>query len=206
MTVNNDPNTYAASLSSRMWKTKGSRFNAARRLNNKYQFSLFSISVVSIYGIAIPLIQGIVKNSRCQEINDIYNAISLLLSVFTLVISLLEGARNYQLKAEKLYNNAVKISSLERELEYLIISKLNDADFVQKLGDISSRYEKLIQDCPENHESEDYTLFRLQNRKEFSISIITEIYTRIKLIVLDYWLYIFVLGIPPILFLLYSSC
>lgn len=206
MSVNSDPNIYAASLSSRMWKTKGSRFNAARRLNNKYQFSLSSISILSIYGIAIPLIQGIVKNSTCQEINDIYNAISLILSVFTLVISLVEGAKNYQIRAEKLYNNAVKISSLQRELEYLIVSKLNDPDFIHKLGEISARYEELIEECPENHEPEDYTLFMVQNRKDFNISLITELYIRIKLVVLDYWLYIFVLGIPPILFLLYSSC
>ncbi|WYL97137.2 MAG: SLATT domain-containing protein [Gloeotrichia echinulata IR180] len=189
-----------------MWKTKGSRFNAARRLNNKYQFSLSSISILSIYGIAIPLIQGIVKNPQCQKINDIYNAISLILSVFTLVISLLEGAKNYQIRAEKLYHNAVKISGLERELEYLMISQSGDADFLHKLGNVSDRYEALIKECPENHSAEDYTLFMAQNRKDFDISRLTELYIRIKLVVMDYWLYIFVLGIPPILFLLYSSC
>jgi hypothetical protein len=206
MSSNSDLNAYSSSLTTKIWKTKGSRFNAARRLNNKYQFSLSSISILSIYGIAIPIIQGIVKNQQCQEINDIYNAISLILSVFTLVISLLEGAKNYQLRAEKLHKNAVELSKLQRDLEYLMVSQLGDAEFRQKVGDISVNYEELIKECPENHEPEDYALFKAQNRKDFKMSLLTGLYIRIKLIVIDYWLYIFVLGIPPILFLLYSSC
>lgn len=141
-----------------------------------------------------------------SRVNDIYNAISVILSVFTLVISLLEGAKNYQIKAEKLHSNAVELSSLNRELEYLIVSKSQEADFIQEIGNISASYENLIKECPENHELEDYTLFMLQNRKDFNTSAFTEFYLRIKLICLNYWLYAFVLGIPPILFLLYSSC
>lgn len=206
MSSNSDLNAYSSSVNTRIWKTKGSRFNAARRLNKKYQFSLNSISILSIYGIAIPIFQSIVKNPNCQEINDIYNAISLILSVFTLVISLLEGAKNYQIRAEKLHKNPVELSKLQRELEYVMVSQLADADFRQKVGDISGKYEELIKECPENHEPEDYDLFRAQNRKDFKMSWLDGLYIRMKLIVIDYWLYIFVLGIPPILFLLYSSC
>jgi hypothetical protein len=147
-----------------------------------------------------------VKNPQCLEINDIYNAISLILSVFTLVISLLEGAKNYQLRAEKLHKNAVELSKLQRDLEYLMVSQLGDAEFRQKVGDISVKYEESIKECPENHDPEDYALFKAQNRKDFKMSWLAGLYIRIKLIVIDYWLYIFVLGIPPILFLLYSSC
>jgi hypothetical protein len=206
MVSNSELKAYAELVNARIWKTKGSRFNAARRLNNKYQFSLSSISILSIYGIAIPLLQGIVKNPQCKELNDIYNVISLILSVFTLVISLLEGAKNYQLRAEKLHKNAVELSELQRKLEYVMVSQLGDADFRQKVGDISVKYEELIKECPENHEPEDYDLFRAQNTKDFKMSWQTGLYIRIKLIIIDYWLYVFVLGIPPILFLLYSSC
>ncbi|MEM9926840.1 MAG: SLATT domain-containing protein [Cyanobacteria bacterium P01_D01_bin.50] len=206
MNVNSDLDAFASSLRKRIWITKGSRFNAARRLNNKYQFSLSSISILSVYGIAIPFIQNIIKNPQCQQVNDIYSAISVILSVFTLVISLLEGAKNYQIRAEKLHGNAVELSSLNRELEYLIVSKSGEAHFIQEIGNISVRYEKLVKQCAENHEPEDYTLFMVQNRKDFNISRFWEFYIRIKLICLDYWLYAFVLGIPPIVFLLHSSC
>lgn len=206
MSSNSDLKAYAESLNSRFWKTKGSRFNAARRLNNKYLFSLSSISILSVYGIAIPIFQSAVNSSQCPKINNVYNAISLILSVFTLVVSLLEGAKNYQLRAEKLHKNAVDISKLQRELEYLLVNQLGDAELLKKLGDISTRYEELIKDCSENHEPEDYTLFMAQNRKDFKISWLIGLYIRIKLFFIDYWLYIFVLGIPPALFLLYSSC
>jgi SMODS and SLOG-associating 2TM effector domain family 5 len=206
MSINNDLKAYLDSLNLRIWKTKGSRFNAARRLNNNYQFSLISISILSIYGIAIPVIQGIVKNPQCQRINDIYNAISLILSVFTLTISLLEGAKNYQIRADKLHNNAIEISTLQREIEYLTLSESGSPEFIKKLGDMSLRYESLVKSCPENHEPEDYTFFMVQNRKDFNINRLTEFYIRMKLVIMNYWLYIFVLGIPPVLFLLYSSC
>ena len=206
MSNNSDIKAYAELLKSRIWKTKGSRFNAARRLNNKYQFSLSSISILSIYGIAIPMVQGIVKNPQCQKINDIYNVISLILSVFTLVISLLEGAKNYQLRAEKLHKNAVDISKLERKLELWMVSQSGDPNFPQKVRCISDEYEKLIKECPENHEPEDYNLFMAQNRKDFKMSWLAELSIKIRLIIIDYWLYVFVLGIPPFLFLLYSSC
>lgn len=66
MNVNSDFDAFVTSLRKRIWITKGSRFNAARRLNNKYQFSLSSISILSVYGIAIPFIQNIVNNPQCQ--------------------------------------------------------------------------------------------------------------------------------------------
>jgi hypothetical protein len=53
---NTDLKSYSESLMSRIWKTKSARFNAARRLKNKYQFSISSISILSVYGIAIPII------------------------------------------------------------------------------------------------------------------------------------------------------
>lgn len=206
MDSNSDLDTYVASLKSRIWKTKGSRFNAARRLRSNYQFSLNSISILSIYGIAIPILQGVVKNSQCQEVNSIYNAISLILSVFTLAISLLEGAKNYQIRAEKLHNNAVEISNLQRKLDYLLLNKSGNANFLQQLGNLSDRYENLIKECPENHEPEDYDLFMVQNKKDFGINWFRELGIRIKLFGINYWSYIFVLGIPPVLFLLRSSC
>ncbi|MTJ46700.1 SLATT domain-containing protein [Dolichospermum sp. UHCC 0259] len=203
---NTDLKAYSESLMSRIWKTKSARFNAARRLKNKYQFSISSISILSVYGIAIPIIQSIVKNPACQRINDIYNAISLILSVFTLAISLEEGSKNYELRAEKLYNNAVQLSSLQREMEYLMICGLSDNELLQKLGELSVKYDQIIKECPENHEPEDYDLLKAQNIKDFKITWIEGLYIQIKLILKDYWLYIFVVGIPPILFMLYSSC
>jgi hypothetical protein len=206
MSNKDDIDAYAKSLDDRIWITKGSRFNAARRLNNKYQFSITSISILSIYGISIPIIQGIVDYSECPRINEIYTAVSIILSIFILVLSLLEGSKNYQVRAERLYNNAVTLSSLYRDFEYLKECESSAPEFPKKLHEISNKYEKLIRECPDNHEQEDYELFRVQHRKDFNISWIVGIYVRLKLMVMDYWLYLFVLGIPPLVILLYSSC
>lgn len=206
MSNKDDIDAYAKSLDDRIWISRGSRFNAARRLNNKYQFSITSISILSIYGISIPIIQGIVDYSECPQINEIYTAVSIILSIFILVLSLLEGSKNYQVRADRLYNNAVNMSSLYREFEYLKQCESSDPEFPKKLYEISNKYEELIRECPDNHEFEDYELFRVQHRKNFNMSWIVGIYVRLKLIITDYWLYIFVLGIPPLVIILYSSC
>jgi len=198
--------SYAKSLETRIWKTKGSRFNAARRLNKKYQFGITSIAILSVYGISIPIIQSIPSIAKCQNVNSLYTAISTILSVFTLVLSLLEGSKNHQLRAEKLHNNAVMISSLHRHLEYLISCESQNIDFQIKLHGISDEYEELVKECPENHEPEDYDLFKLQYQEEFKVGPLTAVYIRLKLLFIDYWLYIFVIGIPPIITILYSSC
>ncbi|MEL7005478.1 MAG: SLATT domain-containing protein, partial [Bacteroidota bacterium] len=86
--------SYISTLKFRLWKTKGSRFNAYRRLKKKQQASIFSISVLSVYGISIPVIQTALDTTLCPKTNDLYTVISLTLAVFILVLSLLEGANN----------------------------------------------------------------------------------------------------------------
>lgn len=207
MSSSDNAYAYAESLNKKIWTTKGSRFNAARRFNNKFQFSISSISILSIYGISIPILQGIVNVSECPQLNGIYTAISTILSISILVLSLLDSSKNYQVRADRLYNNALKIRNLHRQLEYTIDCESDHAKFQEKIQDFSRRYEKLINECPENHDTEDFDLFRAQHRKDFDdINWKTETYIKLKVFIKDYWFYVFVLGIPPLIALLYTSC
>lgn len=206
MSSSDNVDTYAESLNKKIWTTKGSRFNAARRLNNKFQFSITSISILSIYGVSIPILQGIINVSKCPQLNSIYTAVSTILSISILVLSLLDSSKNYQVRADRLYNNALKIRNLHRQLEYAINCELNNANFQKKIQDFSSRYEKLINECPENHDTEDYDLFRAQHREDFKISWMTGTCIRLKIFINDYWFYVFVLVIPPLIALFYTSC
>jgi low affinity Fe/Cu permease len=197
--------SYAESLKNRLWITKGSRFNAARRLNNKSQFSTTSISILSVYGIAIPIIQSLPNISKCSQVNSLYTAISTILSVFTLVLSLLDSAKNYPVKADRIYNSAVKIGVLEKKLEYLICCEADD-EFRAKVQFISTEYNEILAECGENHDPEDFALFKAQHSKDFNIKTISKNLIKLKVFVKDYWIYVFVLGLPPIIALLYTSC
>lgn len=188
-------------------KTRGCRFNASRRLNNQYQFSITSISILSVFGIAIPIIQNNIDTSKCSNINTSYTLVSILLSIFILVLSLLEGSKNYQVKAERLHINAVEISFVYHQLEKLrdIQLKNNPKKEVieQRLKDINKKYEELIRICPENHEPDDYLLFQAQYNRNSSINKLISTYLKIKY----YWLYfVLVLTILIVTIHLYSAC
>ena len=198
---------YAGTLRDKMWKTKGSRFNAVRRLNKKNQWSIASISILSVYGISIPIIQSNMDSTQCPQVNSWYNLIAILLSIFILVLSLLEGSQNYQIRAERLHQSAMEISALHSKLDYLFKCQLQDKRLSSKLEKIVMRYEELVSNCPENHEIDDYTLFRVQHRDYFKICKIYAKCIEIKLFFQNYWLYIFfVVSIPPLVISLYLSC
>lgn len=198
---------YAEIQQDKMWKTKGSRFNAVRRLNKKNQWSIASISILSVYGISIPIIQSNMDSTQCPQVNSWYNLIAILLSIFILVLSLLEGSQNYQVRAERLHKNAMEISELHSKLDYLSRCQSQDKRLSSKLEKIAMEYENLVSNCPENHEIDDYTLFRVQHRDSFKICKPYAKYIEIKLFLQNYWLYIsFVVSIPPLVIALYLSC
>ena len=198
---------YINSLKFRIWKTKGSRFNAYRRLKRRQQVSIFSISVLSVYGISIPVIQSVLDTTSCPKTNNLYTVISLTLSVFILVLSLLEGANDYAGKSEKMHTNAVKISSLYSDLEVLLVRDQNPDSLSEKVDAIQHRYSEIIEECPENHEPEDYLEFQVQHRNDFRLSSLSCFWIKIRSFIVNYWLYsLFVIAIPPFVVILYTTC
>lgn len=73
--------------------------------------------------------------------------------------------------------------------------------------EISDKYEKLIADCPYNHETRDLELFKVQHHKEFSINIVESLLRKYKILLSDFWLYLLpILVFPAIVLRLYSNC
>ncbi len=224
MGSNSNYSEYADKVKNRLWKTKQSRFNASRRLNNKYRYSVASISILSIFGIGVPIIQNYIDSNQCSDINKLYTLVSILLSIFILVLSLLEGSQNYQVKADKLYSNAVNISSILKEINFLIeyeLEKLPEdkkGKIIAKIRQYEKEYDNLIKQCSENHDPDDYLLFQAENydnlvdesnqniyrpNKKFFWSKRILIWLRIKY----YWLYFISITIASMIIIyLYISC
>lgn len=202
-----DPNKYAQQLVLRIWTTRGARFNAARRLTKKHQYSISSISILSTYAIAISALQLSSRLDTCPEINEIYSLIAIVLSVFTLVFSLLEGSQDYQGCAKRLHANAVCMSTLLASLNYCINNQSESSDYCEHLHKIEQEYEELVQICPDNHSSRDYQLFKSENWKEFEITFLSSRLSFLIIWVENYWLYVSPLVILPMLAVLtYGSC
>jgi hypothetical protein len=191
----------------RVWITRGARFNASRRLGSKQYWSVASISFLSVYGISMPILQSNLDSSICPEIIQTYSVIATVLSVFILVLGLLEGYRNYQVKAIRLHANALDLSHICREIEFLKVRELQGSELLKELELLSKKYEELIKDCQENHDIEDFMMFKSQNRQYFKISRNRAALDRLFLWIKDYWLYfISITAFPLPIVLLYLSC
>lgn len=206
---------YAEKLNRNIWITKGSRFEASRRLSLQSRLSITSISCLSIYAIAISVIQNIIDSTgQCRSLNNLYTITAILLSVFILGLSLLEGLKNHQLRAERLDNNAKDLSKIYREIEIFLYFKLENNNLNEHkkfIEHITKEYNDLLDRCQENHDSDDYWLFKVKHLKDFPedfknigcvpIGWLRSFWIQILYIIKHYWLYIISISLPPFLFI-----
>jgi hypothetical protein len=152
-------------LKTKMWTTAGARYSAARRLRYRDWLSTFSIALLSVITIAVGLLDPAVKTSP-QSHGFTVAVATAIISVFILVISLIEAGRQSAVKAEKLHDSAVRISevrtSLEAESARAIAENREDWD---GLASRRGAYESCIRECPHNHDTIDYDHFQVKRRK-----------------------------------------
>ncbi|MDJ0599513.1 MAG: SLATT domain-containing protein [Crocosphaera sp.] len=213
--MNDKLNQYTDKLNRKVWITKGSRFEASRKLSLQSQLSITSISFLSIYAIGISIIQNIIDlTGQCRSLNNLYTITAILLSVFILVLSLLEGLKNYQLRAERLYNNAKDLSKLYGKIDYLLSFELEHKNLNEQqkfIEPINNEYNELIDRCQENHDSDDYWLFKAKHLKDFPedfknigcvpIGWPRSCWIQISYIIKHYWLYMISIALPLPLFI-----
>lgn len=199
----NSIDRYAEELDMRMWKTKGARYSAYRRYQQKHWFSLAAISLLTLY------VFGLTLADFCHIIISTGNSknnipfLSMLLSIAILILSLLEASKNYQIKSERLHNCAKEIAVVYNELRQLICSDMESENKMKKLEEITRRYNNIIEKYAENHDPIDYELFLAEHHKEFNIGFIKKRVIKIKSLILSYWLYVLLIFSPPIILLYY---
>lgn len=176
-----------------MWETKGSRFNAYRRLKKQGTLSITTISILSVYAIVISLFQFFFK-ARPHTIDNFDTFFSILLSICILVVSLLEASREYSTKSVKVYDCSNDIGSLLHKLKQVELA----GDINSELSNIADHYNAILKSCPENHDQIDYDLFKAQNYRHYRINPIISIYIKAKATFLPYSFY-YLLIIAPLL-------
>lgn len=183
-----------------MWKTKGARFNASRRLRNKSIWSLRTISFLSVYTIAITLSQNYQLFVVTGGIKDFPAFLSILLSLCILVLSILEGSENYLLRSERLHKCAVEISDLYEALQGKKTKKINN----KTVRDLSAKYADVLRKCEENHEPVDYELFQTEHPEVYNLGSVKTLTIKFSWYVITFiWYYLLVL-MPALLFAFYS--
>lgn len=141
--------SYYEHLAKIMLKTRGARFTAAHALSFQERFSIFTTALLSVFVLAWSV--WLVATPTALPAGDvqILGALSIIASVAILVLTLLDYTQGRTLRADKLQQNALRISMLMRSLERELCSPTCD---VGKIRDIAQQYEQSISETQINHE------------------------------------------------------
>ena len=147
-------------LDDKIWRTKGARFNAFRRLSKKQDIFTFVTAASSIHLLAISIVQlaDFFKISESQS--TLLNLTSILLSIIILAYSLIEGGKSHGIKAERHHLCGIELDKIYNDL---IFSKDNEQEHQR----ISEEYNNSIEKYMLNHETIDDEYFMLQHLHQF---------------------------------------
>lgn len=134
--------------------TRDVRFQANLRLSGRQRGSAYIVSSLSLFVIALSLLPNILELQSFQ--NQILLACSIVLSVFVIFTSLIDGAQNFFHQGELLHQCARNIATVHHELKNIFVSDANVAAARAELQSLQGRYQKALDECPINHENVDF--------------------------------------------------
>ncbi len=147
----------AEQLLSAMRTVKAARFNAAERLERKQALSLFAMSMVSLYFVGLSVWQAVYAPTLGDAANRLITLVSIMSSIFTLVLALIEAMNDYRMKAHHMHECALAVNDLYHEL------KLTPSGDVATVQDFRRRYNAAVRNCPYNHSRIDYLMAKTEH-------------------------------------------
>jgi len=171
-----------------MHTVKSARFNAAERLERKHTLSLFAMSMVSLYFVGLSVWQAVYGPLLGEATNRLVTLVSIMSSIFTLVLALIESMNDYKMKAHHMHACALAVNDLYHELQLL---RPTDAAIVQ---DFRRRYNEAVRGCPVNHARVDYLMAKAEQGMPWP----DKLWARLRYALDVYALYGICLLIPPL--------
>ncbi|MET0194768.1 MAG: SLATT domain-containing protein [Hyphomicrobiaceae bacterium] len=182
----------ADQLLSAMRTVKAARFNAAERLERKNTLSMFSMSIVSLYFVGLSVWQVVYAPLLDEPTNRLVTLVSIMSSIFTLVLALIESMNDYKIKAHHMHACALAVNDLYHEFK---LAPPGDDGRVQEFR---RRYNEIVRGCPLNHARVDYLMARAERDLPWSETL----WVRLRYAWDVYALYVAALLIPPLVLLL----
>lgn len=163
--------TFLEELNYKIWTTKGSRFNANKRLLLISKLSNLSNSMLSVYLIAIGLLSVYNIYNDGFITQNILPYLMTCISILLLVFTQIENSKNYQLKAKEFHTCGIELSRLYNKLRVFKTLKTNPTDIerVNFANELSLEYESILEKY-ENHEPIDFELFKTRNSEYFQVN------------------------------------
>lgn len=151
-------------LLAKMWKTKGSRFNAQARLRARHWASILATSLLSMYLVALSLCQLTFADAMTPIENKVMSIAGVVVSIFLIIITLFETARNYLGDAEKMHHSALAISELYNRFQALTVEQAD----AQRLN-FNDSYSEALKSNIVDHKDIDYKRFMIRSSDDLNI-------------------------------------
>lgn len=133
----------------RVWHTKKSRINAAKRLLDNYSFAQFATTWYSVLLIILTLMS--------VDKDDIKSMILLGASIILAVGTVYSNAKNYQERYIRMKDNYIEIAKIEIKIDGLK-GEIGDEE---KFNKYILEYQRIMEEV-ENHSTLDYLLVKKQ--------------------------------------------
>ena len=105
----------ADQLLAAMRTVKAARFNAAERLERKHMLSLFAhVDGVALFRRPVGVAGGL-RAALDEPTNRLVTLVSIMSSIFTLVLALIESMNDYKIKAHHMHACALAVNDLYHE-------------------------------------------------------------------------------------------
>jgi hypothetical protein len=178
-----------------MWKTKSARFNAHARLVAKHWLSTTATALLALYLVAVSLVPLAFEKNMTAETIRALAVISLITSVFLIIITLLESARNYHREADRMHKCALEIAELYNRLQAM---PLEEAE--TKRTNLNDEYSRILRLHEINHKTIDFLQFQLSFHRDLRFGGRDLLFGYLRYGVLwiaEYWIYIVIIFVPP---------
>jgi len=139
------------------WKiVKRARFNAAKRFERKYDASTLAFALAGIFGFLIPFGTSTFGYGISAHTKSVLDFTALIAGASSLVIGLIEQAKDYPAKARRFHQCGQGVNRALRRMT--ILTSNNSADLEPIIAD----YEQALKDCGDNHDDIDHEIARAQ--------------------------------------------
>lgn len=184
-------------LKNQIWTTKQARYIASRRLSKQNYLYLCSISFLSFYVLALSILQILPVDIFNETQGLFVSYFIIVISMFILVISLIENSNNRMVRAERLHRCANEMTKLYDELCYICEEKECNGG-IEAIKNINRKYHDIIDKYLENHEELDYK-YGLATNSWVAWTILKKISIRYSWFVNIYTAPLVMILFPPIM-------
>lgn len=146
-------------LKNRVYITMSARFEAYRRMKRRKISSTVSLALLSLSIIGYNILQ---LCTGFEKYNEVITAVTIMLSVFVLALSLLVSYLNYSEKEHKYYECGLKLSTLYDKIT-LHATPSTPLEVVEKFF---NEYDHILGECGVNHINIDNLRARVRIKKE----------------------------------------